>query len=135
MKTIPLVPPVTEPVNPGDAPAAAAGVSIVADATKTEALKPAIIDAISTVYDPEIPVNIWELGLIYDIAVDASGVAGITMTLTAPGCPAAQSLPGEVAERVKGVAGVSDAKVEVVWEPAWSKDRMSEAARLQLGLW
>jgi len=135
MKTIPLVPPVTEPVNSGDATAAGAGGSLVADAAKTEALKPAIIDAISTVYDPEIPVNIWELGLIYDIAVDASGVAGITMTLTAPGCPAAQSLPGEVAERVKGVAGVSDAKVEVVWEPAWSKDRMSEAARLQLGLW
>ena len=135
MKTIPLVPPVTEPVNSGDATGAAAGASIVADAAKTEALTPAIIDAISTVYDPEIPVNIWELGLIYDIAVDASGVAGVTMTLTAPGCPAAQSLPGEVAERVKGVAGVSDAKVEVVWEPAWSKDRMSEAARLQLGLW
>ena len=135
MKTIPLVPPVTEPVNSGDATAAADGVRIVADAAKTEALKPAIIAAISTVYDPEIPVNIWELGLIYDIAVDASGVAGVTMTLTAPGCPAAQSLPGEVAERVKGVAGVSDAKVEVVWEPAWSKDRMSEAARLQLGLW
>jgi FeS assembly SUF system protein len=134
MKTIPLVPPVTEPVNSGDATAAAGG-SIVADSAKTEALKPAIIDAISTVYDPEIPVNIWELGLIYDIVVDASDVAGITMTLTAPGCPAAQSLPGEVAERVKGVAGVSDAKVEVVWEPAWSKDRMSEAARLQLGLW
>jgi FeS assembly SUF system protein len=135
MKTIPVVPPVTEPANSGDATAAADGVRIVADAAKTEALKPAIIAAISTVYDPEIPVNIWELGLIYDIAVDASGVAGVTMTLTAPGCPAAQSLPGEVAERVKGVAGVSDAKVEVVWEPAWSKDRMSEAARLQLGLW
>ena len=135
MKTIPLVPPATDPANSGDPTAAAAAVRIVADAAKTEALKPAIIDAISTVYDPEIPVNIWELGLIYDIAVDAAGVAEITMTLTAPGCPAAQSLPGEVAERVKGVAGVSDAKVEVVWEPAWSKDRMSEAARLQLGLW
>jgi metal-sulfur cluster biosynthetic enzyme len=80
-------------------------------------------------------VNIWELGLIYDVVVDANGVAGVTMTLTAPGCPAAQSLPGEVTEKVKGVPGVSDAKVEVVWEPPWSKDRMSEAARLQLGLW
>ena len=138
MKTIPLV-------QPGPAPANASGTSpdvndgggapVVADSVRTEALRPAIVEAISTVYDPEIPVNIWELGLIYDIAVDAHGVAGITMTLTAPGCPAAQSLPGEVAERVKGVAGVSDAKVEVVWEPAWDKDRMSEAARLQLGLW
>jgi FeS assembly SUF system protein len=107
----------------------------VPDAARTEALKPAIVAAISTVYDPEIPVNIWELGLIYDIIVDAGGVAGVTMTLTAPGCPAAQSLPVEVAEKVKNVAGVTDAKVEVVWEPGWTKDRMSEAAKLQLGLW
>jgi FeS assembly SUF system protein len=141
MKTIPLVQPGTAPANVGDpsdsGPGSdnAGGARVVADAARTDALKPAIIEAISTVYDPEIPVNIWELGLIYDIAVDAQNVAGITMTLTAPGCPAAQSLPGEVAERVKGVAGVSDAKVEVVWEPAWDKDRMSEAARLQLGLW
>ncbi len=106
-----------------------------ADAAKTEALKPAIIEAISTVYDPEIPVNIWELGLIYDVAVDASGVALITMTLTAPGCPAAQSLPVEVGNKAKAVAGVADAKVDVVWEPGWTKDRMSDAAKLQLGLW
>ena len=83
----------------------------------------------------EIPVNIWELGLIYDVVVDAAGVAGIRMTLTAPGCPAAQSLPVEVAEKVRKVPGVADAKVEVVWEPGWTKDRMSEAAKLQLGLW
>jgi FeS assembly SUF system protein len=106
-----------------------------ADAAKTEALKPAIIEAISTVYDPEIPVNIWELGLIYDVAVDESGVALITMTLTAPGCPAAQSLPVEVGAKAKAVAGVTDAKVDVVWEPGWTKDRMSDAAKLQLGLW
>jgi len=67
--------------------------------------------------------------------VDAQGVAGIRMTLTAPGCPAAQSLPVEVSDKVKKVPGVSDAKVEVVWEPGWTKDRMSEAAKLQLGLW
>ena len=108
---------------------------LVPDAAKTEDLKPKIIDAISTVYDPEIPVNIWELGLIYDVFVDAHGVAAVRMTLTAPGCPAAQSLPGEVASRVKSVEGVHDAKVDVVWEPAWTKDRMSEAARLQLGFW
>ena len=134
MKTIPLVQPGSA-ADVGDSASSDGTTRVVADAARTEALRPAIVEAISTVYDPEIPVNIWELGLIYDIAVDADGVAGITMTLTAPGCPAAQSLPGEVAERVKGVAGVSDAKVEVVWEPAWDKDRMSEAARLQLGLW
>jgi len=134
MKTIPLVQPGSA-ADVGDPASSDGSTRVVADAARTEALRPAIVEAISTVYDPEIPVNIWELGLIYDIAVDAHGVAGITMTLTAPGCPAAQSLPGEVAERVKGVAGVSDAKVEVVWEPAWDKDRMSEAARLQLGLW
>ncbi|HVD94391.1 MAG TPA: iron-sulfur cluster assembly protein, partial [Vicinamibacterales bacterium] len=82
-----------------------------ADSDKTAALKPAILEVISTVFDPEIPVNILELGLIYDVAVDASGIALITMTLTAPGCPAAQSLPSEVGSKVKGVAGVTDAKV------------------------
>jgi FeS assembly SUF system protein len=110
-------------------------VGIVPDPAKTDALKPAIVQAISTVFDPEIPVNIWELGLIYDVAVDAAGVAAIRMTLTAPGCPAAQSLPVEVRSKVKAVAGVTDATVDVVWEPAWSKDRMSDAAKLQLGMW
>ena len=133
MKTIPLVQPGDAPANTSEA--ASAQPIVVADPARTEALREAIVEAISTVYDPEIPVNIWELGLIYDIAVDAANVAGVTMTLTAPGCPAAQSLPGEVEQKVKGVAGVADAKVEVVWEPAWTKDRMSEAARLQLGLW
>ena len=105
-----------------------------ADAAKTDAMKPAIIAAISTVYDPEIPVNIWELGLIYDVAVDQAGVALVTMTLTAPGCPAAQSLPSEVGAKVKTVPGVTDARVDVVWEPGWTMDRMSDAAKLQLGL-
>jgi FeS assembly SUF system protein len=109
--------------------------ALVPDAARTGELKPQIVDAISTVYDPEIPVNIWELGLIYDVIVDAGGVAGIRMTLTAPGCPAAQSLPVEVMQKVKAVPGVTDAKVDIVWEPAWSKDRMSDAAKLQLGLW
>jgi FeS assembly SUF system protein len=109
--------------------------SIVVDSAKTEELKPAIVEAISTVYDPEIPVNIWELGLVYDVFADSAGVAGVLMTLTAPGCPAAQSLPVEVAEKVKAVPGVTDVKVEVVWDPPWSKDRMSEVAKLQLGIW
>src|SRR5215213_2328738 len=97
------------------------------DPLKTEAMKPAIVAAISTVYDPEIPVNIFELGLIYDVAVDASGAALVTMTLTAPGCPAAQSLPSEVERKVREVPGVAGANVDVVWEPGWTKDRMSDA--------
>ena len=108
---------------------------LVRDPARTDALKPAIVDAIRTVYDPEIPVNIWELGLIYDVFVDAAGTAAVQMTLTAPGCPAAQSLPVEVARKVREVPGVVDAKVDVVWEPAWTKDRMSDAAKLQLGMW
>jgi FeS assembly SUF system protein len=108
---------------------------LVADPVKTEALKPAVVKAIQTVFDPEIPVNIWELGLIYDVFVDGHGVAAVRMTLTAPGCPAAQSLPVEVARKVREVPGVTDAKVDVVWEPAWTKDRMSDVAKLQLGMW
>ena len=133
MKPLPMAQP--EPVSPPDTPGAARFADVVADAERTEALKPLIVEAVSTVYDPEIPVNIWELGLIYDIVVDANGVAGVQMTLTAPGCPAAQSLPVEVHQKVRAVPGVTDAKVEVVWEPGWTKDRMSEAAKLQLGLW
>jgi len=140
MKAIPLVPPAPMTSDTGgDTPITAPGAddlsAVVADAARTEQLRPGIVAAISTVYDPEIPVNIWELGLIYDIVVDSAGVAGVRMTLTAPGCPAAQSLPVEVAAKVKTVPGVTDAKVEVVWEPGWTKDRMSEAAKLQLGLW
>jgi FeS assembly SUF system protein len=130
MKPLPMIPPDTDtPEGSNDT------ASMVADSQKTAELKPSIVEAISTVYDPEIPVNIWELGLIYDVIVDAAGVAGVRMTLTAPGCPAAQSLPVEVAGKVKAVPGVSDAKVDVVWEPGWTKDRMSDAAKLQLGLW
>lgn len=133
MKPLPVVQPVPDPV---DLPAPTTETTaVVADAARTEALKPAILDAICTVFDPEIPVNIMELGLVYDVWVDAAGVAGIRMTLTAPGCPAAQSLPVEVAHKVKAVPGVSDAKVDVVWDPPWTKDRMSDAAKLQLGMW
>jgi FeS assembly SUF system protein len=131
MKSIPVI----QPASPGAPAPADDTAGLVADPDRTRELEPRIRDAIRTVYDPEIPVNIVELGLIYDILVDASGVAGIRMTLTAPGCPAAQSLPVEVANKVKAVPGVADAKVDVVWEPAWTKDRMSEAAKLQLGLW
>jgi FeS assembly SUF system protein len=131
MKPLPLAPtPAPETPTP-----TAETAGLVPDAAKTDELKPAILDAIRTVFDPEIPVNIYELGLIYDFFVDASGVAAVHMTLTAPGCPAAQSLPVEVARKVRSVPGVADAKVDVVWEPAWTKDRMSDVAKLQLGLW
>jgi FeS assembly SUF system protein len=133
MKPLPVIQPAPDPA---DLPAATAETSgLAVDAERTTALKPAILDAIRTVFDPEIPVNIMELGLVYDVWVDAAGVAGIRMTLTAPGCPAAQSLPVEVVHKVKAVPGVSDAKVDVVWDPPWTKDRMSDAAKLQLGMW
>jgi len=98
-------------------------------------LKPAIIEAICTIYDPEIPVNIWELGLIYDIEIDSEARVGIRMTLTAPACPSAQTLPAEVDRKVRAVPGVKDVYVEVVWEPAWTTDRMSDEAKLTLGMW
>ncbi len=104
------------------------------DPVATLSLEPAIIEALGQVYDPEIPVSIWELGLIYSIRIDAENRVQIEMTLTAPGCPAAQALPVEVEQRVREVPGVKDVYVEVVWEPAWSTDRMSEAAKLQLGM-
>ncbi|MEE8326936.1 MAG: SUF system Fe-S cluster assembly protein [candidate division NC10 bacterium] len=93
-----------------------------------------IIEALRTVFDPEIPVNIYELGLIYEIKVDPSNVVEIKMTLTSPNCPAAGTLPGEVQEKAKEVPGVTDAKVEVVFDPPWDPSRMSEAAKLELGL-
>lgn len=105
------------------------------DPVSTLALRPAVIEALCTVFDPEIPVNIYELGLIYDIEVDAENRVQIRMTLTAPACPSAQSLPLEVERKVRDVAGVKDVFVEVVWEPAWTTDRMSEEAKLQLGMW
>ncbi|HSL19325.1 MAG TPA: iron-sulfur cluster assembly protein, partial [Methylomirabilota bacterium] len=92
-----------------------------------------VIAAIQTVYDPEIPINIWEVGLIYDVSVDAAGKARVLMTLTSPNCPVAESLPIEVRERVADVDGVTDVDVEITWDPPWDPDMMSEAARLELG--
>jgi FeS assembly SUF system protein len=97
-------------------------------------LRPLVIEALSTVYDPEIPVNIFELGLIYDIDVDSARRVHVRMTLTAPACPSAQALPAETERKVREVPGVTEATVEVVWEPPWSPDRMSETARLALGM-
>jgi FeS assembly SUF system protein len=103
------------------------------DPAITAELQGPIIEVIKTVYDPEIPVDVYELGLIYDIAADAERRVKILMTLTSPACPSAQQLPSEVRYKVKAVPGVKDAAVEIVWEPPWDKDRMSEAAKLQLG--
>ena len=100
--------------------------AVVIEAEVTEALR--------NCFDPEIPVNIYELGLIYDVKVELSGAVAIRMTLTSPNCPAAQSLPGEVQARAKEVRGVSDVSVDVVWDPPWDPSKMSEAARLQLGM-
>ena len=131
MKLVPMVPqeqlPPPEAGHETDA--------LVADPVKTDALRPALQAALKTVFDPEIPVDIWELGLIYDVFVTADGVAAIRMTLTAPACPAAQILPGQVRDAARTVEGITDAKVDVVWEPGWTKDRMSEVAQLQLGMW
>ena len=103
------------------------------DSAQIASLQGPIIEAMKTVFDPEIPVDIYELGLIYDILVDAERRVLITMTLTSPACPSAQQLPSEVRYKVKAVPGVTDAWVEIVWEPPWDKDRMSDAAKLQLG--
>jgi len=133
MKPLPVVQPQSQDATP---PAGESKTGhLVRDAAQTSALEPKVRAAIKTVFDPEIPVNIQDLGLIYDVIVDANGVVGVVMTLTAPACPAAQWLPSQVEQAVKSVEGVTDAVVDVVFDPPWSKDRMSEAAKLQLGLW
>ena len=93
-----------------------------------------VIAALKKVYDPEMPVNIYELGLIYDATIDADGRAAIRMTLTAPNCPVAGTLPGEVERAVRAVPGITDVKLELTFDPPWTKARMSEAAKLALGL-
>lgn len=93
-----------------------------------------IIDAIKTVQDPEIPVNIYDLGLIYEIRLINGNRVDVNMTLTAPGCPVAQTLPGEVEDAICKVDGIDEANVKVVWEPAWTKDRMTDEAKLELNL-
>lgn len=131
MKDLPVIQPTAQ--QPA-APSTTETEGLVADQARTAELTPAIVTALRKVFDPEIPVNIYELGLIYDVLVDASNVVGIRMTLTAPACPAAQWLPVEVKKRVGEIAGVADVKVDVVWDPPWDRDRMSDAAKLQLGM-
>lgn len=113
------------------APAPGDGAAAAVDAA---ALEERIIEAISTVFDPEIPVNIYELGLIYNIGIDPAANVAVDMTLTSPACPVAESLPGDVAGAVRKVSGVGEVKVELVWDPPWTPDRMTEAARLELGM-
>jgi FeS assembly SUF system protein len=98
------------------------------------ALYEPVLDALRTVHDPEIPVNIVELGLIYELVVKKGGIVYVEMTLTTPACPVAQSMPGEVENAVAAVPGVSEVRVKLVWTPPWDRDRMSEAAKLELGL-
>ena len=97
-------------------------------------IKNKVIEEVKKIYDPEIPVNIYELGLIYKIDVDEKNKVNIDMTLTSPNCPVAESLPNEVKENIKEVEGVSDVNLNLVWEPPWDKDKMSEAAKLELNL-
>jgi FeS assembly SUF system protein len=125
------------PDNAGEPPASSSATSpmpLVSDPATTEKFAPQIVTALSSIFDPEIPVNIYELGLVYDINVDAAASVEIRMTLTAPGCPAAQILPVQVEQRVRDIPGIKDVHVEIVWDPPWTKDRMSDAAKLQLGI-
>ena len=101
---------------------------------ESQNLEETIVDALKTVFDPEIPVNIYEMGLVYNIAIGEAGHVDVSMTLTSPACPVAGTLPGEVQAAVERVDGVDSAKVEVVWDPVWDPSMMSEAARLELGM-
>jgi FeS assembly SUF system protein len=101
---------------------------------ETEALKQKVIDCLHHIYDPEIPVNIYEMGLIYEVNILPLQNVQIVMTLTTPNCPAAQSLPGEVEEKVRETEGVNEVEVSVTWTPPWDKSMMSEAAQLELGM-
>jgi FeS assembly SUF system protein len=101
---------------------------------QVKALREQIVAALHTCFDPEIPVNIYELGLVYDIDITPAGAVHVRMTLTSPACPVAGSLPPEVRAKIQAIPGVGAAQVEVVWEPPWTPARMSEAAKLQLGI-
>jgi FeS assembly SUF system protein len=103
-------------------------------AAPREVLYEAVIDALKDIYDPEIPVNIYDLGLIYDVEITPEHHAKVKMTLTTPHCPVAESMPGEVELRVGAVPGIGDAEVELVWDPPWDPQKMSDEARLELGM-
>jgi FeS assembly SUF system protein len=102
--------------------------------TDVDELRERVIGALRTVYDPEIPVNIYDLGLVYALDISDAGVVSLRMTLTSPGCPVAQTFPGTVEQTLASVPGVNEAHVELVWDPPWSREMMSEATRLELGM-
>ena len=104
------------------------------ESIQAKALEAQVIEVLRTCYDPEIPVDIYELGLIYEVKTSADGKVHIKMTLTSPACPVAGSMPGEIETKVRAMEDVNDAKVEIVWNPPWTPDKMSEAAKLQLNL-
>lgn len=127
----PVAPP---PPSAATAPAAEPSPTTPALSIQKKLLEGKVIEAIRQIYDPEIPVNIYDLGLIYEINVGDDNAVKVKMTLTAPACPVAGTLPGEVERRIENVPEVKSAEVELVWDPPWGRDRMSEAAQLQLGL-
>jgi len=120
--------------KPAEEPRAEPAAAKPLDGLERIALEDSVIEVLRGCYDPEIPVNIYELGLIYEVRVEASGETYVKMTLTAPNCPAAASLPLEIKQKVEALPQVRAAKVDVVWEPPWDPSKMSEAARLQLGM-
>lgn len=119
---------------PEQNPAPVSGAESNLNVSEIVALHDKVIEKVRTCYDPEIPVNIYDLGLIYDVKVEPTGDVYVKMTLTSPGCPAAGTLPGEVEDKIVVIPGVKKVKVNVVWEPVWDKNMMSEAAKLQLGI-
>jgi len=125
----------TDPIDPTDPTDANSPMATTAGAPVDPAdVENGIVEALKKVFDPEIPVNIYELGLIYDVDIQEGGKVQVKMTLTSPGCPVAGSLPGEVKAKVEAVPGVVSAEIDLVWDPAWNPSMMSEAARLQLGM-
>ena len=113
---------------------AESGAPLIAPSSTDHPLYEPIVEACKTVYDPEIPVNIYDLGLIYGVDVSEDGHVAVTMTLTTPHCPVAESMPGEVELRVSSVPGIRDAEVNLVWDPPWGPHKMSDEARLELGM-
>jgi FeS assembly SUF system protein len=134
--SLPMDEPAAVAIEPALPPAEVAPAPLAEPLTEEQirGLIDRIIALLHTCFDPEIPVNIYELGLIYDITIAPGGAVGVRMTLTSPACPVAGSLPPDVQRKIAGVPQVTSAKVDVVWDPPWDKSRMSEAARLQLGI-
>jgi len=132
----PSIPSPSETPESPEIPATSAETATAASAPQlpVDEIENGVVEILKTVFDPEIPVNIYELGLVYDVDVQETGEVKISMTLTSPACPVAGSLPGEVQAKVEKVPGVTKAEIELVWEPAWNPSMMSEASRLQLGM-